>query len=304
MNKDLLTLLDLQADEILSLLGRAAELKALRVEGRLPKPLASQVWALVFEKASTRTRVSFETGVALLGGSTIFMNPDYGRFGRGESLEDTGRVLSGYVDGLILRTYAHNTQETMARWTTIPVINGLSDLSHPCQVLADLLTIQERRGSLEGLKVAWVGDGNNVAYSWIAAAIRLPLHLTLACPPGYEPKREIMERAERSGASVRLVVDPGQAVAGAEAVSTDVWTSMGQEAEAEERRRAFAGYQVNRELLALAGPGAMVLHCLPAHRGEEISAEVLEGGQSVVFAQAENRLYAQMSVLEAMAGKK
>lgn len=302
MNKDLLSLLELSGEEILSLIGRARQLKALKAQGALPQPLKGQVWALMFEKASMRTRVSFETGVALLGGiSTIFLTREHVGPGSREPLEDMGRVLSRYVDGLVLRTFAHSTQETLAKWSTIPIINGLSDLNHPCQILADLMTIAEHRGTLEGLSSAWIGDGNNMAYSWIAAAIRLGFSLKLACPEGYFPDQAILDMAAEAGTDVQVTTDPFEAVAGAEALNTDVWASMGQEEEAEERKIVFADYQLNMDLLKAARPGALVLHCLPAHRGEEISDEVIESDQSVVFDQAENRLWAQMAVMEALA---
>jgi len=302
MTKRFLSLFDLAADELRQLLARAVELKALKVKGGLPQPLAGQVWAMIFEKPSMRTRVSFETGVALLGGRSIFMTQKHVQPGKREPLKDMGRVLSRYVDGLILRTFSHEMQESLAQWSTIPVINGLSDRSHPCQVLADLLTVQERRGSFRDLKAAWIGDGNNMAYSWIAAAIQLGFSLSLACPPGYEPDKEIVDRARRDGAAVEVVNDPVKAVQGAGVINTDTWTSMGQEEEAQVRRQAFAGFQVNSALVAQALPEVMVLHCLPAHRGEEITDEVIEGSQSAVFDQAENRLHAQMALLEAMSG--
>ncbi|MBW2617418.1 MAG: ornithine carbamoyltransferase [Deltaproteobacteria bacterium] len=304
MSPDLLTLFDLNSQELQDLLVRARELKALKAQGRLPQPLAGQVWALLFEKASTRTRVSFQVGMAALGGTSLFLTPDQTQLGRGEPLEDTARVLDAYLDGLVVRSYAHETIEIMAKWTRIPVINGLSERCHPCQILADMMTILERRGSFDGLKAAWVGDGNNVANSWIAAAARLGFELTLACPEGYDPDPLWLAQAENLKALVKVVRDPYAAVAGAEVISTDVWAGMGQEAEASERSRAFAAFQVNAELLTTAKNQAFVLHCLPAHRGEEITDEVLEGPQSAVFAQAENRLYAQMAVLEALSSRR
>ena len=298
-----LSIFDLTKDEFLGLLERAAELKRLRRLGRLPKPLAGQNWALLFEKSSTRTRVSFEVGVNLLGGNAFYMSPDQIHLGRGEPLEDTARVLSRYVDGLVVRTFGHDRVTTLAKWGSIPVINGLTDLCHPCQLVADLLTIKERLGTVEEFKSAWIGDGNNMAYSWIASAAVLGFELSLACPPGYEPAPSALKKAAAMGARVEVVNDPGQAAKGADVVNTDVFASMGQEEEAEKRLKAFAGFQVNQELLKKAKPGATVLHCLPAHRGEEISVEVLEGPQSAVFDQAENRLHAQMAVMEALARK-
>ncbi len=296
-----LTIFDLSTEEMKGLLKRAAKLKQLRQEGRLPKPLAGQNWALLFEKSSTRTRVSFEVGVNLLGGNAFYMSPDQIQLGRGEPLEDTARVLSRYVDGLVVRTFGHDRVKTLAQWGSIPVINGLTDLCHPCQLLADLLTVQERLGTVEDFKSAWIGDGNNMAYSWIASAAVLGFTLSLACPSGYDPAPTAMAKAKELGAKVEVVRDPGQAVAGADVINTDVFASMGQEAEAAQRLKDFAGFQINRELVEKANPGAVVLHCLPAHRGEEITEEVLEGPQSAVFDQAENRLHAQMAVLEALA---
>ncbi len=298
MKRDFLNLFDLSRDEILSVIERAKVLKSLRASGQIPRSLAGRVWAMLFEKDSLRTRVSFETGIALMGGTCIFIAGAEIKPGQREALEDIGRVLSGYVDGLVGRVYAHETLTTLAEWSSIPVVNGLSDQSHPCQLLADLMTIDERVGSLERIKAAWIGDGNNVAFSYIAAAIQLGFELTLACPEGYEPDPQVMARAETAGAAVRVVRDPKEAAAGAQVIATDVWTSMGQEAEREERLKAFAGYRVDAELLATAAEGAKVMHCLPAHRGEEITAEVIEGPQSIVFEQAENRLYAQMAILE------
>ena len=296
-----LTIFDLTTKEMKGLLERAAELKQLRKQGNLPKPLAGHNWALLFEKTSTRTRVSFEVGVNLLGGNAFYLSPDQIQLGRGEPLEDTARVLSRYLDGLIVRTYGHDRVKTLAQWGTIPVINGLTDLCHPCQLLADLQTVQERLGTVEDFKAAWIGDGNNMAYSWIASAAVLGFTLSLACPAGYRPAPTALAKAKDMGAKVEVVTDPAQAVAGAQVINTDVFASMGQEGEASQRLKDFAGYQVNRELVQKADPKAIVLHCLPAHRGEEITEEVLEGPQSAVFDQAENRLHAQMAVLEALA---
>ncbi len=298
-----LTIFDLTRDEMKGLIDRASELKQMRLKGTLPKPLAGQNWALLFEKSSTRTRVSFEVGVDLLGGNAFYMSPDQIHLGRGEPLEDTARVLSRYVDGLIVRTFGHDRVTTLAEWGSIPVINGLTDLSHPCQLMADLLTIKERLGTVTDFRSAWIGDGNNMAYSWIASAAVLGFDLSIACPKGYEPDPAALRKAAEMGVSVEVVNDPAKAVAGADVINTDVFASMGQEEEAAARLKAFAGFQVNQELVAKAKQGAVVLHCLPAHRGEEISEEVLEGPQSAVFDQAENRLHAQMAVMEALAKK-
>jgi ornithine carbamoyltransferase len=295
--RDFLRLTDLSRSEVLALLERAAEWKLLGKSG--PRPLAGMTLGLVFEKASTRTRVSFEVAAWQLGGSAIMLPSRETQLGRGEPIKDTARVLARYLDALVVRTFGHEKIEEMARHADVPVVNALTDSSHPCQVLADLLTISERFGhdavARGGVEVAWVGDGNNMANSWLEACAVLGFGLRLACPEGYDPDPRLLARA---GAKARLLRSPRQAVAGASVVNTDVWASMGQEAEAEQRRRAFQGYLVDRALLGAAAPGAIVLHCLPAHRGEEIAEDVLEGPQSVVFDQAENRLHAQKALLE------
>ncbi len=254
---------------------------------------------LVFEKASTRTRVSFEVAAYQLGGNAMMLSPRDTQLGRGEPIRDTARVLSRYLDALVVRTFEHDKLEEMARFADVPVVNALTDASHPCQVLADLLTVAERFGadalSRGGLAVAWVGDGNNMANSWLEACALLGFELRIACPAGYDPDPELLARA---GARARIVRTPAEAVEGAHVVNTDVWASMGQEAEAEERRRRFAGFIVDEALMARADPNAIVLHCLPAHRGEEIAEAVLEGPQSAVFDEAENRLHAQKALLE------
>ena len=254
---------------------------------------------LVFEKASTRTRVSFAVACAQLGAAEMMLSPRDMQLGRGEPIRDTARVLSRYLDALVVRTFAHAKLEDMARWATVPVVNALTDASHPCQVLADLLTVAERVGqdrvARGDLVVAWIGDGNNMANSWLEASILLGFELRLACPDGYGPDPELIRRA---GGKVRVAASPAEAMRGAQVVNTDVWASMGQEAEVEERRRAFKDYIVDRKGMALADPSAIVLHCLPAHRGEEIEEEVLEGPQSAVFDEAENRLHAQKALLE------
>jgi ornithine carbamoyltransferase len=290
---------DLSAAEQARLLDRAAAFKADRRPGTA---LAGRSVALLFEKPSTRTRVSFEVAVAELGGHPLVLPAAELQLGRGETLEDTARVLSRYVHALVVRTFAQERLERLARAATVPVVNALSDREHPCQALADLLTIRERLGRLAGVRVAYVGDGNNVAHSLLLAGARAGMHLVVACPPGYEPDADVVARAARraaeAGGSVEVTEDPAAAVRGADVVYTDVWTSMGQEAEAAERRRVFAPYQVNAALVALAGPGALVLHCLPAHRGEEITDEVLDSPRSAVLDQAENRLHTAKAVLE------
>ncbi len=290
---------DLSREEILYLLSRARELKKRLKNGIPHRPLVGKVLGLLFEKPSTRTRVSFEAGMQRLGGTTIFLSRQDLQLARGEPLSDTARVLSRYVDALVVRTFGQEVVEELARHASVPVINGLSDKHHPCQGMSDVMTVLEKKGDLSTLKVAWVGDGNNVAHSWIEMAARLGFELWLACPEGYEPEAEILEEAQKVATKpLRVVRDPREAVRGADVINTDVWASMGQEAEAEERKKIFAPYQVNQELLKEAKPGAIVLHCLPAHRGEEISKEVLEGPQSVVWDQAENKMWLHMALLE------
>lgn len=294
-----LRLTDFTAKEIDGLLKRSLLLKNRWKRGLSTHPLAGKYLGLIFDKPSTRTRVSFEVAMWQLGGSSVYLDPGTTQIKRGEPVPDSARVLSRYLQGIVIRTFDHKTVEEWARWSTIPIINGLTDLLHPCQIFCDLLTIVEKRGSYKGLKVAYIGDGNNVANSWLEAASLLDFSLTLACPKGYEPDARILKEA--NGASRRSIVvtrDPLEAVKGADVIYTDVWASMGQEKERAGRKRRFKGYQVNSRLLQRAKKSAMVMHCLPAHAGEEISAEVLEGPQSIVFDQAENRLHGQKGILE------
>ncbi len=302
MKKDLLTILDLSKVEILTLLGRARELKARHRWGQLHRPLQGKTLAMIFDKPSTRTRVSFEAGMAQLGGATIHLERSQTQLARNEPMPDTARALSRYVDGLVMRTFAQETVVELARHADIPVINGLTDTHHPCQVLSDLMTIEERLDGVEGKKIAWLGDGNNMANSWITAALRLDFELYLACPPGYEPDQALLKQAEQEKRPVYLGNDPQWAASGAQVINTDVWASMGQEEEAAARRQAFRAYQVSADLLRAAAPEAIVLHCLPAHRGEEITGEVLDGPQSAVWDQAENRLHFQKALLERLLG--
>jgi ornithine carbamoyltransferase len=302
MTRHLLTILDLSRGEIEHLLARARELKALHHRGQNPTPLRGKTLAMIFDKPSTRTRVSFEAGIAQLGGASIYLAPGQTQMSRNEPVADTARVLSRYVDGVVVRTFAQETVAELARHATIPVINGLTDTHHPCQVLSDLMTIAERFGDLTGLKVAWVGDGNNMANSWITAAMHLDFPLHLACPRGYEPDAALLAQARAQGARVYLGEDPKAAVADALVINTDVWASMGQEEEAAARHQVFKPYQVNTELMKLAAPHAIVLHCLPAHRGEEITATVLDGPQSAAWDQAENRMHFQKALLEWLLG--
>ncbi len=295
--KHFLTISDLDEGELLHVLDLAGELK--RGE-RAGAPLAGRTLAMIFKKSSTRTRVSFEVGMYQLGGSALFLSDKTSQMGRGEPIHDTAKVLSRYVDGIMLRTFEHAEIVELARHATVPVINGLTDLVHPCQLLADLQTMQEAfRRDLSGLKVAWIGDGNNMANSWLNAAALLGLELRLACPEGYEPDPEILARA---GAGVTLMRDPAEAATGAHVVTTDVWASMGQEDEATDRERAFKGFQVDQEMMDRADSNAIFLHCLPAHRGEEVTAEVIDGPASRVFDEAENRLHAQKALLVYLMG--
>lgn len=293
--KHFLSIKDLKATEAMELVLRAKEMKDGDFRSTL---LAGKTLAMIFEKASTRTRVSFEVGIRHLGGDTIFMTPADSQLGRSEPLSDTARVLSRYVQGMVVRTFAQKNVEDLARYGTIPVVNALTDMFHPCQIMSDMLTIYERTSNFRDIVISWIGDGNNMANSWINACVYFGFQLNMACPDGYTPNTAVLERALKMGAKVFVTDDPKAAIAGSHFVNTDVWASMGQEAEQKKREKAFAGYQVNEELLALADPNAKVLHCLPAHRGEEISEAVFEGPQSVVFDQAENRLHMQKAILE------
>ena len=293
-----LALTDLTPPEVEALLDLGLAMKAGEWTGT---PLAGRTVGLLFAKSSTRTRVSFEVGVGQLGGHSLFLSPRDVQVGRGEPISDTARVLSRYLDALVIRWHAHDGLEEFARHATVPVINGLTDLTHPCQVLADLLTMREAFGPLAGKRVAWIGDGNNMANAWLDAAALLGLDLRIACPEGYEPDRATLERAA-AATTVLVTADPAAAVAGADVVTTDVWASMGHEAEAEARRQAFAGYTVDEELMHLADQSAIFLHCLPAHRGEEVTEAVLEGPQSRIWDEAENRLHAQKALLATLMG--
>ena len=296
-----LTLLDLSREELRGILQRAAELKALRRTGARHESLYGRVLGMVFEKSSTRTRVSFESGMAHLGGYSIFLSPRDMQLGRGESVEDTARVLSRMVDAVVIRTASHEGIEGFARHSSVPVINALTDLHHPCQLLADVMTFVEHRGAIEGRTVAWVGDGNNVCNSFVHAARRFGFLLKIACPSGHDPIPGVLEEG---GGNVEQVATPREAARGADLVVTDVWASMGQEDERQARAEAFAGYRIDDALLEVSGRDAIVMHCLPAHRGEEISAEVLDGPRSVVWDEAENRLHTQKALLEFLLGKK
>ncbi|HHZ17225.1 MAG TPA: ornithine carbamoyltransferase [Peptococcaceae bacterium] len=303
--RDYLTIADFSQEEVWSLLELARDLKAKQKAGLPHQLLKGKTLAMIFQKASTRTRVSFETAMFHLGGLAMFLSKNDLQMGRGEPIEDTARVLSRYVDGILIRTYSHQEVLDLARYADVPVINGLTDDFHPTQALADLLTIWEHKDTLAGLKLAYVGDGNNVAHSLLLAGALVGMHVAVACPQGYEPNPAVVEKAKalaESPEQIQLLREPEEAVRGAQVLYTDVWASMGQEAEAAQRRKVFARYQINRELLAMAEPEAIVMHCLPAHRGEEITEEVIEGPQSVVFDEAENRMHAHKAILAALLG--
>jgi ornithine carbamoyltransferase len=297
--RDVLRFIDFSEKEIQGLLKRSLYLKKRWKRGMQDQPLRGMSLGLIFDKPSTRTRASFEVAMVQLGGAAIYMDPGTTQIRRGETVADSARVLSRFLDGIVLRTFAQETVEEWARWASVPVINGLTDLLHPCQIFCDLLTIVEKKGKYKGLKVAYVGDGNNMANTWLEAAAHLDFFLSLACPKEYWPDPTILAVAKKNaGERIAMTTDPARAVRGADIIYTDTWTSMGQEEEREKRLKHFRGYQVDSQLLRQAGKGAMVMHCLPAHAGEEITLEVIEGPQSIVFDQAENRLHGQKAILE------
>jgi ornithine carbamoyltransferase len=306
--KDFLQLADYHSDEILYLLEAAKELKALQKLGKPHPYLSGKILGMIFEKSSTRTRVSFEVGMMQLGGQAIFLSSKDIQLGRGESISDTAKVLSRYVDCLMIRTFSHDSIEEFAEHATVPVINGLTDLQHPAQVLADLLTILEHKGKLAGLKLCYIGDGNNnMAHSLMEGAAKVGMHISVASPPGYLPNGQIMEKAievsKQTHSTITITNDPLKAVKDADVIVTDVWTSMGQEEETEKRLEAFQSFQVNKELCMHAKSDFIFLHCLPAHRGEEVTAEIIDGPHSVVFDEAENRLHAQKAILKVLLAK-
>ncbi|WP_448871364.1 ornithine carbamoyltransferase [Desulfobulbus propionicus] len=299
MKNHLLALGDFTHDQLRALIDRALVLKAERKQGLRPLQLAGHTVCLLFEKPSTRTRVSFESAMYGLGGQVIFMSAKESQLGRGEPLKDTARVLSRYVDAIVVRTFGQEVVEELARYATVPVINALTDLHHPCQVLSDLMTVLEQKGSLEKPKVTWIGDGNNMANSWIEAASVFGFPLSLACPEGFTPNQVILDKAmARNPGAIHLCQDPATAIQDADVVNVDVWASMGQEAEQEQRLGVFRNYQLDAALLARADKEAIVMHCLPAHRGEEVTEEVLEGPHSVIFDQAENKMHIHAAILE------
>jgi ornithine carbamoyltransferase len=290
-----LTLLDFTPESLRALIARAIELKALHKAGTLHEPLKNKVLAMVFEKSSTRTRMSFEAGMAQLGGHATFLSPRDTQLGRGEAIEDSARVLSRMSDVIMIRTFEHEKIERFAEYSDVPVINALTDLYHPCQLLADMQTWFEQRGDISGRTVAWIGDGNNMCHSYINAARQFNFTLQIACPAGYEPDKQILEAG---GSRVAIMNSSDEAASGADLVVTDVWASMGQEEEQARREKAFSDYQVNSDLMQKAAEDALFMHCLPAHRGEEVAADVIDGPQSVVWDEAENRLHAQKALLE------
>lgn len=299
--RDLLTLHDYSTDEVSLILEEAKKIKAMQRAG-MPHPyLQGKTLAMIFQKSSTRTRVSFEVGMYQLGGYPLFLSPKDIQMGRGESVADTARVLSRMVDGIMIRTYAQSEVEELAAYADIPVINGLTDLTHPCQILADLLTIEEHKGKLKGLKLAYVGDGNNIAHSLLFGCAKVGMNISVASPEGYQPNAQVLQLAiqdaQATDAKIEVGNDPVAAMRDADVVITDVWASMGQETEQREREKAFASYQVNTDLCSLAKPDFIFLHCLPAHRGEEVTADIIDGPHSVVWDEAENRLHAQKAVM-------
>ena len=305
MQKDLLKLLDLSTEDITNILNTADQLKYNQKHGIAHDYLKGKTLAMIFEKNSTRTRVSFEVGTYQLGGHALFLSGKESQIGRGEPIEDTARVLSRYCDGIMIRTFGQDTVEQLAKYASIPVINGLTDFCHPCQVLADLMTIREHKAVLEGLKMCYIGDGNNMANSLIVGGLKMGMEVSVACPEGYDPDPEVLAFAKSDpNFKFSLVRTPAEAAKGADVVFTDVWASMGQEGKKAIREKAFAGYQINAELMALTNPGCMVQHCLPAHRGEEITADVFEAHADEIFDEAENRLHAQKAVMYLLMGQK
>lgn len=298
MNKDLLTISDFTKDEIIGLFSKTHELKEMTKNDVIYEPLKNKSLAMIFEKSSTRTRVSFEVGMTQLGGHALFLHSGATQMARGEPIRDTARVLSRYADCIMVRTYKQSDVEEYAKFATVPVINGLTDMFHPCQVLCDIFTVKENKKDYLNLKYAFIGDGNNMANSWIKAALVLGLNLTIATPKGYEPHHSLIDEIKKTGGgNVTITNDPVGAAAGADVINTDVWVSMGQEKEAKEKLGCFEGFQINDDLIKHSADDVIILHCLPVHRGEEITDDVIEGQHSVIFDQAENRLHIQKSIM-------
>ena len=301
MKKDLLKMDDLSKDEILEILNLADQLKYELKHGIPHEHLKGKTLGMIFEKSSTRTRVSFEAGMYQLGGHALFLSSRDLQIGRGEPIEDTARVLSRYVQGIMIRTYSHDEVENLSKYSTIPIINGLTDLEHPCQVLADLMTIREYKTILDGLNVAYIGDGNNMCHSLIVGCLKIGMNISVACPKDYMPSEDYIKRGQQlaklEGVNFNIYENPKEAIKNADVIMTDVWAGMGHENETETRLKAFSGFQLNAELVSFASPNAMILHCLPAHRGEEITADVLEEHAAEIFDEAENRMHAQKAIL-------
>lgn len=299
--RDFISIHDYQADEVAYILEVGLELKRLQKQGAPHPLLAGKTLGMIFQKSSTRTRVAFEVGMYQLGGHALFLSPKDIQLGRGETVKDTALVLSRMLDGIMIRTFAHDEVLELARWASIPVINGLTDLLHPTQVIGDLMTVQEHKGGLKGLKLAFIGDGNNVAHELLYGCAKVGMDMVIACPPGFEPDQQVLQMARQdaqsSGARLEVLADPWAGVKGADIIYTDVWASMGQEGEADEKEKKFRAYQVNQALLEAASPGAIVMHCLPAKRGKEITDQVMDGPQSVVFDESENRLHAHKAIM-------
>jgi len=299
MKKDLLNISDLVESDFEKIWSKAKKLKKNLKNGKIHNTLQGKTLGMIFDKSSTRTRISFEVGMYQLGGIALFLTSRDTQIGRGETISDSAQMMSRYLSGIMIRTFSQKSVEEFARYATIPVINGLTDLLHPCQILSDLFTIKEKKGSYDRLKIAYIGDGNNIANTWIEAAAILPIQLSLACPEGYNPDRKIMARGKKEAREgITLYRDPLDAAKDADVLYTDVWVSMGQESENEERKKIFKNYQINKRLLKEAKKNAIIMHCLPAHRGEEIASDVIDGPQSVVIDQAENRLHVQKAILE------
>lgn len=299
MKKDLLNISDLELRDFDRIWQKTRRLKKSLKDGKPHGSLRGKTLGMIFDKSSTRTRISFEVGMYQLGGIALFLTSRDTQIGRGETIADSAQMMSRYLNGIMIRTFSQKSVEDFARFASIPVINGLTDLLHPCQILSDLFTIKEKKGSYNKLKIAYIGDGNNIANTWIEAAAKLPIQLALACPAGYDPDRKILEKGKKEAREgISLVRDPFKAAQDADILYTDVWTSMGQESESEKRKKIFKNYQINKRLLKEAKKDAIVMHCLPAHRGEEIASDVIDGPQSVVIDQAENRLHVQKAILE------
>ncbi|MFV1951418.1 MAG: ornithine carbamoyltransferase [Nitrospinota bacterium] len=307
MNKDLLTIYDLERDDIEEIFQKADYLKQSREKGTTYQPLKGKILGMIFKKTSTRTRISFEVGMYQLGGNAIYLSSGDLQWERGESIADTAKVFSQYLDGILIRTFSHEEAEKLAEGADIPVINGLTDLLHPCQILSDIYTIRERLGDIKGVKIAYVGDGNNVANSWLLGASKMGMDIYIASPQGYQPNKEIVEKAllmaKDNGSRVEIMEDPYRCVKDADIIYTDVWVSMGKEEESEKRWEVFKDFQVNPDLIKRAKKSVLIMHCLPAHRGEEITSEVIDSERSIVFNQTENRLHVQKAILEMLIGR-